>query len=131
MPTLGPVAGMPTASIASTAAYSSPYCLSSSAASPGFAVAYAATGFAAGATFKAQLSSATGVFPADATESIVGSRAASPLAASLPAGTPGGSSYRIRVVSDTPLTFGTDNGQNLTINLAPATNPVAVTPTAS
>nr|WP_157886836.1 cellulose binding domain-containing protein [Hymenobacter sp. PAMC 26628] len=131
-PTLGTGTGTPTASITTAAtAYGSPYCLSSSAGSASFAVAYDATGFAAGATFKAQLSSAAGVFPANATDNIIGSGAASPLAATLPAGTLSGSGYRIRVVSDAPLTFGTDNGQNLAINLAPATNPVTVTPIAS
>lgn len=131
-PTLGPGTGTPMASIATAAtAYGSPYCLTSSAGSAGLAVAYTATGFAAGTTFKAQFSSAAGVFPANVTDNIIGGGLVSPLVATLPAGTPGGSGYRVRVVSDAPLTYGTDNGQDLTIALAPASNPATVTPVAS
>ncbi|TXI85646.1 MAG: hypothetical protein E6Q38_00165, partial [Crocinitomicaceae bacterium] len=40
---------------------------------------------------------------------------------SIPAGTATGGGYRIRVISSTPATIGTDNGSNITITLNPCT----------
>lgn len=119
----------PAATITTTAAtYGSPWCVTATAGSPSFNVAYTTTGTFTG-TFKAQLSDATGTFPADVTSNLIGS-GASPIVATIPAGTASGTSYRIRVVNTAPSTFGTDNGSPLTISLPPATNSVAVAPAA-
>jgi hypothetical protein len=111
-----------------TATYASPWCVTATAGSATFNVAYATTGTFAG-TFKAQLSSAIGTFPNDATSNIIGiGTGASPIVATIPAGTASGSGYRIRVVNDNPSTLGNDNGSNLTVSLAPAANNVTVSP---
>lgn len=121
----------PTASISTTpSAYDGSYCLTASAGSAAFAVPFTATGTFSG-QFKAQLSNANGVFPTNSTTNIIGTGTSSPISAALPAGTPSGTGYRIRVVSDAPATLGTDNGTDLTVTLAPATNAVTVTPAGS
>jgi PKD repeat protein len=106
------------------------FCVTSTTGSPAFSVAFTSSGTLTG-TYRAQLSNAAGVFPANATDNIIGSGAASPLTASLPAGTPSGSGYRVRVLNDAPLTPGTDNGQNLTVTQSPDNNTVTVSPAAS
>jgi len=128
-PTLGdgttppaPVAAITTGSTSATS-----FCLTSTAGSSPFSVAFTSNGEFAG-TYKVQLSNAVGVFSANATDNIISSGAASPLTASLPAGTPSGTGYRVRVLNDAPLTTGTDNGQNLTVTQAPTNNAVTVSP---
>ncbi|MGI4823653.1 MAG: beta strand repeat-containing protein [Janthinobacterium lividum] len=113
-----------TATITTTpGTYASPWCITSSAASAAFNVAFTSTGTLTG-SFQAQLSDANGAF-ANATSNLIGSATTSPISASIPAGTASGTAYRIRVLNGT--TLGSDNGSNLTVNLAPATNPVTVT----
>ncbi|WP_084708566.1 cellulose binding domain-containing protein [Hymenobacter norwichensis] len=129
-PTLGTGTPVPAATIATTAStFSSPYCITTAAGSAPFDVAYTTTGSFTG-TFKVQLSDAAGVFPANTTDNIIGSGSTSPISASIPAGTPSGTGYRVRVLNDGPVTYGSNNGTSLTVNLAPASNPVTVNPTA-
>ncbi|WP_324671092.1 cellulose binding domain-containing protein [Hymenobacter sp. GOD-10R] len=116
----------PTTSITTTAsAFNSPYCVTADAGSASFNVAYTTTGTLTG-TFKAQLSNATGSFASGTT--IIGEGASSPIAATIPANTASGTSYRVRVINEAAAINGTDNGTNLTINLGSTTNPVTVTP---
>ncbi|MBC8644242.1 T9SS type A sorting domain-containing protein [Flavobacterium lindanitolerans] len=65
--------------------------------------------------FYAQLSNTDGTFPTTPTN-IVGVSATSPITVIIPADTPPGSNYRVRVYNDDPLTFSNnDNGHNITI----------------
>ncbi|MFD2718907.1 T9SS type A sorting domain-containing protein [Hymenobacter monticola] len=74
--------------------------------------------FGAGNTFTAQLSDAAGSFAAPvAIGSATGT--ASTINATIPAGTPAGTGYRIRVVSSAPAVVGADNGNNISVNVAP------------
>jgi len=119
------------ASITTTSAtYASPWCVTATAGSATFTVAYSTTGTFSG-TFKAQLSNAIGTFPTDATSNIISTgtgTGTSPIVATIPAGTASGTSYRIRVVNDNPTTLSSDNGSNLTVNLVPASNNVTISP---
>lgn len=91
-------------------------------------VAYTPTGSFAG-SFKVQISDENGIFPLDASTNIIGT-GVSPISATIPASKTAGTGYRVRVVNDTPLTFGDDNGSNVQIIASPTTpttsNPVAV-----
>ena len=65
--------------------------------------------------FYAQLSNTDGSFPTTPTN-IVGVSATSPITVTIPADTPPGSNYRVRVYNEDPLTFSNnDNGHNITI----------------
>ncbi|WP_207434270.1 cohesin domain-containing protein [Sabulibacter ruber] len=68
-------------------------------------------------TFSVQLSNASGSF---ASPTVIGTGAASPIAATIPATTVQGTGYRIRVVSSSPAITGTDNGSNITISTLPS-----------
>jgi hypothetical protein len=133
-PTLGTGGGTtpaPAASISTTAdTYASPYCISSSAGSAAFNVAFTSSNVVAGSTYSAQLSNASGTFSTDLTQNIIGSATSSPISARIPAGTPSGSGYRIRVVSGS-LFSANNNGTNLTVTLAPGSNPVMLNSTAA
>jgi hypothetical protein len=131
-PTLGTGGGTtpaPTPSISTTAStYASPYCITSSAGSAAFNVAFTSSNVATGSTYSAQLSDASGTFSTDLTKNLIGSATSSPIAASIPAGTPSGSGYLIRVVSGS-LFSANNNGTNLTVTLAPSSNPVTLNAT--
>ncbi len=76
--------------------------------------------------FTAQLSDATGSFSGTVID--LGTSLTSPITATILSGdlsTPSGSAYRIRVVNYDPLTIGSNNGTNITINTPPtiATQP--------
>ena len=133
-PTLGTGGGTtpaPTPSLnTTTGAYASPYCITSGAGSAAFNVAFTSSNVAIGSTYSAQLSNASGSFSADLTQNLIGSATSSPISASIPAGTPSGSGYRIRVVNGT-LFSANDNGTNLTVTLAPSSNPVTLNATAA
>ncbi|WP_305019459.1 T9SS type A sorting domain-containing protein [Hymenobacter cheonanensis] len=133
-PTLGTGGGgstTPTASLSTTAsAYASPYCVTSNAGSTAFNVAFTSSNVAAGSTYAAQLSDASGSFSTDLTQNLIGSGNSSPISASIPAGTPSGSGYRIRVVSGT-LASANNNGTDIVVTLAPSTNPVTLNSTAA
>lgn len=87
-------------------------------------VDFTSTGtFTAGNTYTAQLSDASGSFAAPTAIGTLSSTANSgTISATVPAGTAVGSGYRIRVVSSTPATTGSDNGVNFTIHALPNVN---------
>lgn len=104
----------------------SPFCVT---ASDGAAVSvpFTATGSLTG-SFAAQLSDATGSFSADLAQNLIGTGSASPFTATLPAGSPAGTGYRIRVVHAASGTVGSVNSSSLTITTPPANNAVTVDP---
>ena len=75
--------------------------------------------FVAANTFRAQLSNANGDFTNAVNIGSVTSTASGNINATIPANTPAGSGYRIRVVSTSPAFTGVDNGYDLTIGTAP------------
>ncbi len=89
---------------------------------------YSPTGLYTG-TFTAQLSDATGDFSLPISIGSVASNNTGnqSISAIIPANTPQGSAYRIRVVSSLPNIEGADNGTNITIDLLT----VSITPTAT
>ncbi|QIL76606.1 PKD domain-containing protein [Hymenobacter sp. HDW8] len=119
---------VPAATITTTAsAFNSPYCITATAGSTPFNVAYTSSGTFTGG-FKVQLSNALGVFPTNVTDNIIGSGTSSPIAAVIPPATPSGTKYRVRVINDAPATYGTNNGSDLTVSFLAESNPVTVTP---
>ncbi|MDB5234871.1 MAG: C-terminal target protein, partial [Hymenobacter sp.] len=69
-----------------------------------------------GNTFTVQLSDATGSFAAPVNiGSLASSAGTGTIAALIPAGTPAGTAYRVRVVASSPAIVGSDNGSNLTV----------------
>lgn len=76
--------------------------------------------FVTGNTFTAELSDASGNFISPVVIGSATRTTAGNITATIPAETPAGSGYRIRVVSDNPNLKGNDNGTNLTINSPPA-----------
>ncbi|WP_055562560.1 hypothetical protein [Hymenobacter sp. AT01-02] len=117
-----------TTTITTGAVATTSFCVTTTAGSPEFAVPYTGSGSFTG-TYKVQLSDAAGVFTATTTTNIIGTGSSSPITAVIPAGTASGSKYRVRVLNDAPATYGTDNGTDLTVSLAAATNTVTVSPT--
>jgi autotransporter-associated beta strand protein len=84
-------------------------------------VAYSITGSFTG-TYKVQISDATGGFDNMATTgaTIIGTGSGtSPISATIPAGLAGGTGYKVRVINDGPVTYGSDNGTAFTINAPP------------
>lgn len=83
-----------------------------------FNVPFTTTGtFDAGNQFTAQLSDATGSFAAPVN---IGSSAASPVSVTIPAGTPSGTGYQIRIVSSNPVLIGSPSATILTVNATQA-----------
>lgn len=78
-----------------------------------------------GNTFTAQLSDANGSFANPIVLGTLNSTNAGTINGNIPAGTPPGSGYRVRVVATTPYQTANDNGTNITI--ADATNSIAPT----
>ncbi len=77
--------------------------------------------FNAGNSYSAQLSDATGSFAAPTVIGTLSSTAnTGQIVSIVPGATPAGSGYRIRVVSDNPVTVGSDNGTDLVINATPS-----------
>ncbi len=72
----------------------------------------------AGNVVTAQLSNASGSFASPAAIGTATSVVDGTLAATIPAGTATGTTYRIRTTASTPALIGNDNGANITINLA-------------
>ena len=86
----------------------------------GVTVDYAATGsYTPGNVFTAQLSDAFGGFLGQVAIGSISSTISGSIACTIPPGTPVGTGYRIRVVSSTPPTTGTDNGSDITVNNGP------------
>ena len=74
--------------------------------------------FGAGNIFTAQLSDASGNFNLPTNIGTLNSTIAGTINAVIPAGTPGGNGYRVRVVGSSPIQIiGSDNGQNINIDL--------------
>ena len=106
----------PSGTITTTPASYGPFCNNSS---NGVSVAYSTTGTLTG-TFYAQISDASGNFTNGVFTgaTIIGS-GASPISATIPSGLAAGTGYRVRVINDTPATYGTDNGTAFTISAPP------------
>ncbi|TGE07682.1 T9SS type A sorting domain-containing protein [Hymenobacter fodinae] len=117
----------PTATITTGSVSAASFCVSPTAGSAPFEVAYTSTGTFTG-TYKVQLSDATGVFASSSTANIIGSGSSSPISASIPAGTASGTQYRVRVLNDAPATVGSTSSSALTVNLTSASSPVSVSP---
>ena len=96
----------------------SPFCVTTSA---GSAVSVPFTSVGTFSSYTAQLSDPSGGFGSPTN---IGTDNSSPINAIIPANTPTGTGYRIRVISNSPAVFGTDNGSDLIINL-PA---ISITP---
>jgi hypothetical protein len=78
--------------------------------------------------FTAQLSDANGSFTNATDIGSVQTGAPGTINAVIPANTPSGTGYRVRVISSVPVVYGTNNGVDLVINqfensIAPATSP--------
>jgi hypothetical protein len=83
-------------------------------------VAYTISGtFNAGNVFTAELSNSAGSFASPVTIGSFASTTGGSIACVIPPGTPQGIGYRIRVVSSSPVTTGTDNGTDITVYEAP------------
>jgi hypothetical protein len=80
------------------------------------------TGFASGNVFTAQLSDASGSFASPVNIGTLNGTSAGTIIAHIPASTPAGTGYRIRVVSSAPVVIGLDNGHNITINASVTPN---------
>lgn len=86
----------------------------------GLSVPYTANGsFVAGNVFTAQLSDATGGFGSPVAIGSVSAVTSGSIVCTIPANTPPGAGYRIRVVSSTPAVIGADNGTDLIVLDAP------------
>jgi hypothetical protein len=83
-------------------------------------IPYTKTGtFKNGNIFTAQLSNAAGSFASPVTIGTATSTTAGTISGTIPVGTATGNGYRIRVVSNNPVSTGTNNGNNLTISNLP------------
>ncbi len=102
-------------SITTTNASFGPFCAGTS---NGISVAFASSGSYTG-NFKVQISNASGLFPSDTTTDIIGTGSASPISATISGSYAAGSGYRVRVISGTPLVFGSDNGNNINLTNLP------------
>lgn len=80
-----------------------------------------------GNTFTAQLSDASGSFASPVNLGTLTSTAAGTITGTIPAGTPSGSGYRVRVIASSPYQTANPNASNITINLVNA----AIAPTAT
>jgi hypothetical protein len=79
-------------------------------------ISFTTTGtFTTGNIFTAQLSNSTGSFSNPTSIGTLNSSTAGTIEATLPANTPDGTSYRIRIVASAPAITSPDNGTNLTI----------------
>lgn len=90
-------------------------------AGAGITVPFTAAGFTGDNTFSVQLSDATGSF---ANPTLVGTLAATAsgnIAVTIPANTPAGTGYRLRLVGSNPAFTSADNGQNMTVQPSLAT----------
>jgi len=115
------------ATVTTSAISGSPFCVTASAGAS-VSVPFTSAGTFSGNTYTAQLSNASGSFAAPVTIGTLVSNANSgTISATIPANSATGAGYRIRVISSSPSITGTDDGTNLTINLA--ANSIAPTAT--
>lgn len=75
--------------------------------------------FNAGNIFTAELSNSSGSFTSPVAVGTLTSSVAGKIICTIPAGTPAGTGYRIRVRSSNPVRTSADNGVNLTVNPKP------------
>lgn len=105
----------------------SPFQFSASAPNANISVPYTVSApLNAGNAFTAQLSDATGSFANATPLGTVTSNTSGTISTTIPASTPAGTGYRIRVISSNPIILGSDNGTGLTVDqfsnsVAPAT----------
>ncbi len=105
----------------------SPFCVTAGTGAA-VTVPFTSVGTYTANTYTAQLSNAAGSFASPVSVGTLVSNANSgSISATIPQNTASGTGYRIRVVSSSPAVTGTDNGANLTINLA--TSSIAPTTT--
>ncbi len=83
----------------------------------------------AGNVFTAQLSDAAGSFASPVIIGSLTSTFAGTIDAIIPANTPPGNGYRIRVVGSIPVVTGSNNGTNITINTLPDVSTTSTAPT--
>ena len=81
--------------------------------------------FDAANNFKAYLSDASGSFASEVEIGTLSSATAGTITAEIPANTPSGTAYRIRVKSDNPIVVGSDNGVNLVVDFTSGVNDIA------
>jgi hypothetical protein len=114
--------GPPSTTLTTTAISSSTFTVNCSTAASG-TVNFTSTGtFTAGNTYTTQLSNATGSFTSPINIGAINSTSNSgTINISIPGGTASGTGYRIRVISNSPSTIGTDNGSDISIILNPCT----------
>jgi hypothetical protein len=97
-------------------------------------VSFAVSGnpFPAGNTITAQLSDASGSFaaPVSIGATSFSGQGNGSLTATIPAATPAGTGYRIRVVGSNPVIISNDNGSNLTLNDLPTVTITSNSPVA-
>lgn len=79
------------------------------------AIHYTSSTFNSGNTFTAQLSDATGSFASPVAIGSVSATGSGSINATIPANTPAGNGYRIRVVASDPEIIGSDNGADITV----------------
>lgn len=103
------------ASIATGALSSSTFCQGASLSVP-----FTATGsFNAGNVFSSELSDASGSFAAPVVIGTLSGTTSGSISCTIPALTPAGTGYRVRVVSSNPVTIGSANAVDITISSAP------------
>lgn len=91
-----------------------------------FTLPYTVEGsFYTGNTFTLQLSNASGSFASPTTIGTATSQLSGTITATIPAGTPTGAGYRIRIASSSPSGFSGNNGKNIGIGLGPVAKPDA------
>jgi hypothetical protein len=73
----------------------------------------------AGNIFEAQLSDANGSFASPVSIGTLTAQLVGAIVCTIPANSPAGSGYRIRVVSSNPALTGSDNGSNISVNPIP------------
>lgn len=95
----------------------SPFC-----AGAAISVPFSKTGnFISGNVFTAQLSNSVGSFTSPVSIGTLTQTTSGTISGIIPVSTSAGTGYRIRVVSNSPVVTGTDNGSNLTISALPTT----------
>ncbi len=113
------IANPPVNTITTGTIASNTFCITSASGS-NVSVPFTSSGDFSGNTYTAQLSNASGSFanPVNIGTLVSSANGSLSISAIIPADTPTGNLYKIRVISDGPPVTGTDNGANLVINLA-------------
>ena len=96
----------------------SPFCVGATTSAPVNVIfTYTPVATFTGSTFTAQLSDASGSFVSPVNIGTISADGSGSqiISATIPAATANGSAYRIRVISNTPIVTGSDNGTNLTV----------------